>query len=45
MLGVESLESVVDLKASLWDHFENTTLNGEPVLTKAKLEALVEKLK
>ena len=45
MLGVKSLESVVDLKASLWDHFENTTLNGEPVLTKAKLEALVEKLK
>ncbi len=45
MLGVESLESVVDLKASLWEHFENTTLNGEPVLTKTKLEALVEKLK
>jgi len=44
LLGVKDITEVDNLQESLWNHFTTSTLNGKPVLTREKLEALKNKL-
>lgn len=44
LLGVDDVSKVGDLQKALWNHFTGEKLDGEPVLSREKLEALVAKL-
>lgn len=44
LLSIKDVSKIKNLQAVLWDYFTTTEVDGEPVLTKAQLEALVAKL-